>query len=196
MKQKGFLRSVVRIAIPVALQSMLQSSFAMIDQIMVGRLGSTSIAAIGIAGKSLCVNLAVSLALGAVFTLLCLLLPERLMGLYSKDAATVRQAGAYLRIISGTFLPLGAASILSVMLRCHDKANAPLIASLLSAVTNTVLNYLLIFGRLGFPALGFLSAWLLRLPVTWTYLIIGLEETARWAVSAWLFRGGKRMVKL
>ena len=188
MKQQTFLQSVIRIAIPVALQSMLQSSFSMIDQFMVGQLGSTSIAAIGIAGKfsfmystvigavaaiagimlsqyigqqnkraadkSLCVNLLVSVALGVVFTLLCLLFSGQIKGLYSEDAATVWQAAAYLRILSGTFLPIGVASILSVMLRCHDRANAPLIASLLSAVTNTVLNYLLIFGKLGFPALG------------------------------------------
>ena len=51
MKQQTFFQSVIRIAIPVALQSMLQSSFSMIDQIMVGQLGSTSIAAVGVAGK-------------------------------------------------------------------------------------------------------------------------------------------------
>ena len=51
MNQRPFFKNVIRIAIPVALQSMLQSSFSMIDQVMVGQLGSTSIAAIGIAGK-------------------------------------------------------------------------------------------------------------------------------------------------
>ena len=53
MKQQTFFQSVIRIAIPVALQSMLQSSFSMIDQIMVGQLGSTSIAAVGVAGNLL-----------------------------------------------------------------------------------------------------------------------------------------------
>lgn len=36
---------------PVTLQSLLQSSFSVVDQIMTGQLGSTSIAAIGLAGK-------------------------------------------------------------------------------------------------------------------------------------------------
>lgn len=48
---KSFQREVAKIAIPVALQSMLQSSFSMIDQIMVGQLGEKSIAAVEIAGK-------------------------------------------------------------------------------------------------------------------------------------------------
>lgn len=51
MKKNTFLKSVIGIAIPVALQSMLQSSFAMIDQLMVGQLGSTAVAAVEVAGR-------------------------------------------------------------------------------------------------------------------------------------------------
>ena len=51
MRSDSFLRSVTKIAVPVALQSMLQASFSIVDQIMVGNLGSTSVAAVGIAGK-------------------------------------------------------------------------------------------------------------------------------------------------
>ena len=49
--KESFEKKVISIAIPVALQSMLQSSFSMIDQIMVGQLGKKSIAAVEIAGK-------------------------------------------------------------------------------------------------------------------------------------------------
>ena len=49
--KESFGKKVISIAIPVALQSMLQSSFSMIDQIMVGQLGEKSIAAVEIAGK-------------------------------------------------------------------------------------------------------------------------------------------------
>ena len=50
-REKGFLRNVCRLAVPVALQSMLQSSFSIVDQIMIGQLGSVSVAAVGLAGK-------------------------------------------------------------------------------------------------------------------------------------------------
>lgn len=50
-KENSFLAETGKIAIPVALQVMLQSSFSMVDQIMIGQLGSVSIAAIGLAGK-------------------------------------------------------------------------------------------------------------------------------------------------
>lgn len=45
MKQNhSFFRNVCNLAIPVALQSMLQSSFGIVDQIMIGQLGSVNIA--------------------------------------------------------------------------------------------------------------------------------------------------------
>lgn len=50
-RNKSFQKEFMKIAIPVALQGLLQSSFSMVDQIMVGQLGENSIAGIGLAGK-------------------------------------------------------------------------------------------------------------------------------------------------
>ena len=50
-KENSFLAETGKIAIPVALQVMLQSSFSMVDQIMIGQLGSVSIAGIGLVGE-------------------------------------------------------------------------------------------------------------------------------------------------
>ena len=46
-----FHRDLIRIALPVTLQCLLQSSFSVVDQIMTGQLGSISIAGIGLASK-------------------------------------------------------------------------------------------------------------------------------------------------
>ncbi len=51
MDKRQFRHDLFSIAIPVTLQCLLQSSFSIADQIMVGQLGSVSIAAIGFAGK-------------------------------------------------------------------------------------------------------------------------------------------------
>lgn len=52
MKTKqSFFSMVCALAVPAALQSMLQSSFSIIDQIMIGQLGSVPISAVGFAGK-------------------------------------------------------------------------------------------------------------------------------------------------
>lgn len=42
-KQNQFLGTVCKIAVPVTFQSMLQSSFSVVDQIMIGQLGSTGL---------------------------------------------------------------------------------------------------------------------------------------------------------
>ena len=193
MKQKSFLSSVIGIAVPVGLQSMLQSSFSMIDQLMVGQLGTAAVSAVEVAGRpafiysvvtgavaaiagimisqylgmkdadmadrSLSVNAAITAVLAAVFTGLCLLVPEGIVGIFVGDVPEIRNAGAaYLRVILWTYLPMGLASVLAVMIRCMDKAVWPLAAGITSAVVNTLLNFVLIFGHLGFPAMGITGA--------------------------------------
>lgn len=189
MKRKdSFFSSVCAIAIPAALQSMLQSSFGIVDQIMIGQMGTIPVAAVGLAGKftmlfhvvvagigavagimisqylgqknhgtvrqSFYVNLGLGSILAAVFTAICLLIPHRIMALYIEDGETVAQAARYLRIISLTFLPIAGSTMLAALLRCLEKAVYPLYASIAASLCNTGLNYLLIFGKLGFPALG------------------------------------------
>ncbi|MBQ2989955.1 MAG: MATE family efflux transporter [Clostridia bacterium] len=47
----GFLRTMLSLAIPVTLQNLLFSSFTLVDTLMIGRLGDTQLAAVGMAGK-------------------------------------------------------------------------------------------------------------------------------------------------
>ena len=187
-QRKSFARTVCSLAIPVALQSMLQSSFSIIDQIMIGQLGSVSVAGVGLAGKfssifsvlasaigaiagimisqylgqknkqevrrSFYLNLLIVTAMAAVFTFLCVTFPRQIMGLYTQDPETIFAAARYLVLIAGTFLPIAGATLLSTLFRCMEKASLPLYASIIAAVLNTGLNYILIFGKIGFPAMG------------------------------------------
>lgn len=188
MKKKNFYKDLWSIALPVTLQSLLQSSFSMIDQVMIGQLGEVSIAGIGLGGKfasmysvvlgaiaaaagimiaqyigqendgdlqkSFSVNFLAAVLLAALFMAPGVLIPDRLMGLYTTDTATIACAAEYLRIYAAAFPPMAAISLLSVLLRCMDAAAFPLVVSFAAVGCNTGLNYLLIFGRCGFPALG------------------------------------------
>ena len=191
-RQQTFFRTVCVLAIPVALQSMLQSSFGMVDQIMIGQLGEVSVAGVGLAGKftsiysvivsavaavagimisqylgqeksaevrrSFFTNLALAAVIAGLFTAVCAFFPETVMRAYTKDAATRQAAAEYLRYISATFLPVAGATLLSAAFRCAEQPQLPLYASIFSALLNTGLNYILIFGKLGFPALGVTGA--------------------------------------
>lgn len=51
MTSKGFYSSLVAIAIPISLQALLQNFVNMLDTIMIGRLGSVEIAAVGLGNQ-------------------------------------------------------------------------------------------------------------------------------------------------
>lgn len=184
----SFFKTVCNLAVPVTLQSMLQSSFSIVDQIMIGQLGSVSVAGVGLAGKFASIYSVVIAAIGAVagimisqywgqknryevrrsfymnllfgagiagsFTVLSILFPGQIMGLYTKDSATRQAAADYLTLIAGTFIPLAGATLLSTLFRCTERPQLPLYASIASAVLNTGLNCIFIFGKIGFAPMG------------------------------------------
>ena len=183
-----FFEAVCALAIPVALQSMLQSSFSMVDQIMIGQLGEINVAGVGLAGKFASIYSVVISAIGAVagimiaqylgqknrsevrrsfftnlllgagiagmFMVICTLFPNQIMGAYTRDVQTRQAAAEYLMLISGTFVPMAGATLLSTLFRCLEKPRLPLYASILSALLNTGLNYIMIFGKLGISPMG------------------------------------------
>ncbi|MDE6184871.1 MAG: MATE family efflux transporter, partial [Lachnospiraceae bacterium] len=184
-QEQSFYKLVGRIALPVTLQSLLQSSFSVIDQVMTGQLGSYSIAGIGLGGKfssiysvmisaiaavagimiaqymgkkdsrevsrSFYLNMLLGVCLAVAFTGICIFFPKYIMGIYTKDVLTRDIAAGYLQIIAFSYLPMAVMTLLATLLRCMDAASLPLYASIFSAVVNTGLNYLLIFGKLGLP---------------------------------------------
>lgn len=105
-------------------------------------------------GKGFYTNLLLALMLAAAFTFLSVLFPGSIMGIYIKDADTIAVASGYLRVYAISFFPMALTSLFSAYLRCVKLARVPLYASICAALINTALNYLLIFGKCGFPALG------------------------------------------
>ena len=186
--QDHFFKAVCALAIPVALQSMLQSSFSMVDQIMIGQLGEINVAGVGLAGKfassysvvisaigavagimiaqylgqknrsevrrSFFTNLLLGAGIAGMFMVICTLFPNQIMGAYTRDVQTRQAAAEYLMLISGTFVPMAGATLLSTLFRCLEKPRLPLYASILSALLNTGLNYIMIFGKLGISPMG------------------------------------------
>lgn len=224
--QQSFFRSVSRLAIPVALQSMLQSSFSIVDQIMIGQLGEVSIAGVGFAGKfasiytvvasavgavagimiaqylgqrngrevrrSFSVNLLLTLLIAALFTLLCALFPREIMRLYTRDSAAGQAAAEYLRILSLTFLPMAGATLLSTLFRCAEKPRLPLYAGIVSAVLNTVLNYVLIFGKFGVAPMGARGAGIATVAAQYVNFLIMLAMVKKSAVLPPATQGGAK----
>ncbi len=105
-------------------------------------------------GLTLCCMLSV----GLIFCGLATIAPRTVMRLYTDKQELWDIGEKYLRIV-GFAYPLQVISMaMSALLRSTERVRIPLIASIVSLVTNLVLNYILIFGNFGAPRLGVMGA--------------------------------------
>ena len=180
-----FMKSLCKIAVPVTLQSMLQASFSIVDQIMIGQLGETNISAVGLGSNfslifsvvigavgavagiliaqfmgaedkkeawcSFDVSLICGIMISALFLLAAGAFPLQILGLYTEDMNIINTGAVYFRIVAFSYIPMAVSNILSAWLRCREHATIPFLASFGAVAVNTGLNYLLIFGKFGFP---------------------------------------------
>ena len=187
-----FMKSLCKIAIPVTLQSMLQASFSIIDQIMIGQLGETNISAVGLCGNyslifsvvigavstvagiliaqfigakdekeawsSFWVSLVVGILISSVFLFTSGLFPRQIIGLYTSDVSIIESGAMYFKVVAFSYVPMAVSMVLSAWLRCKEHATIPFLASFGAVAVNTGLNYVLIFGKLGFAAMGIKGA--------------------------------------
>ena len=108
--------------------------------------------------RSYGMTLAAMMTVALVFACLALLFPAAVMRLYT-DKESIQKIGIeYLRIV-GFAYPLQVFSMaMSALLRSTERMRLPLYAAIASVLTNVSLNWLLIQGRCGFPALGIRGA--------------------------------------
>ncbi|MBQ6720323.1 MAG: MATE family efflux transporter [Oscillospiraceae bacterium] len=190
-----FYRRVFGIAIPIIIQNGITNFVSLLDNIMVGQVGTVPMSGVSIVNGLLFVfNLCIfGASSGAgIFTaqfhgsndhegirhtfrfkaMACVLLSilgaviftfggRLLIGLYltgDGDAATA--AGAmeyglkYLSVMIWGFLPFALANAYSSTLRETGETFVPMVAGIIAVLVNLCLNYVLIFGHFGAPALG------------------------------------------
>lgn len=91
---------------------------------------------------------------GMIFILPALLVPEVVMRIYT-DKAELQEIGVrYIRLAGISYIFQSLVLGVSTFLRSVEKVRLPLISSALAVFTNTFLNWVLIFGKLGMPKLG------------------------------------------
>lgn len=82
------------------------------------------------------------------------LFPENVLSLLSNEDAVVAEGIKYLKIICFTYPVFAATNTLLSTLRSVETVKIGFYVSLSTLVINICLNYLLIFGKFGFPRLG------------------------------------------
>lgn len=217
---RAFYRRVFAIAIPIIIQNGITNFVSLLDNIMVGQVGTLQMSGVSIVNNLIFVfNLCIfGAASGAgIFTaqfhgcrdvenvrhtfrfkVICsfllsalglgvfLLLGNTLIGLYLQgegdpaDAVLTLEYGrSYLQVMLWGLLPFALSNAYSGTLRECGETRVPMAAGIAAVVVNLLLNYLLIFGHLGLPAMGVQGAALatvisryveLAIVAAWTHL--------------------------
>ena len=191
---RNFYRRLVKIAVPVILQSLITTGVNLVDNIMLGQLTETALSAatqanqfiglftFAIMGvsmgssvltsrywgardmvslkKVITIALRFGLLLGLIFTLLDVFLSRQIMSLYFKpqELAGIENGVVYLHWSAAAFLLMSISFVLTNIMRSAGLTRVPLIASVSAFGVNIGANYVLIFGKLGLPAMGVAGA--------------------------------------
>jgi putative MATE family efflux protein len=94
------------------------------------------------------------LFIGGVLFLLATVMPRQLVMIFTDSEEFIAEGIKYLRIIKFTYPVFALTNILLPTLRAVESVRIGFAVSLFTLVTNISLNYVLIFGKLGFSAMG------------------------------------------
>ena len=192
---KAFYKMTLTVAVPIMIQNFITNFVSMLDNLMVGSLGTEQMSGVSIVNQLIFVfglavfgalsgagiftaqfygkndedgiryTLRYKLIISAIILVIALAVfsffDDFLIRLYlhESDGAgnielTLTFAKQYLRIMLWSALPFCVTQIFSSTLRETGETVAPMVAGLIAVFTNCTFNWVLIFGKLGFPALG------------------------------------------
>ena len=194
----AFYKMVLMIAIPIMIQNGITNFVNLLDNVMVGQLGTEAMSGVAIVNQlmmiyNLCIFGALSAAslfssqffgrgnhegvrdtfrfkfiscilLTALWIVVFMVAGEKLISLYlsddgSSDIIATHAAGmSYLHIMLIGLIPYIFSQVYASTLRETGQTMVPMISSTVAVFTNLIMNYILIFGHFGAPALGVAGA--------------------------------------
>ena len=187
-----FYKSALAIAVPIMLQSLIQSMVSLIDNFMVSGLGDVCMSGVNVAGQVLFVfmvflnaicmsggifmtqffgakdpagmgqafrfKLAAGMAAFIPYFLVTLVFPRQVLSLMlignTQAELILDEAVQYIRIMFWNGIPMTVSVCIASSLRDLGQVKTPLVVTVIATLTNTLFNWLLIYGNLGFPRLG------------------------------------------
>ena len=89
-----------------------------------------------------------------VFFALAMFAPELLMRIYTPDTALIKIGASYLRAVSLSYLFTGVTQCYYLIMKLEGKAPKSVLISVVTLITDVVLDFFLIYGFAGVPKLG------------------------------------------
>lgn len=105
---------------------------------------------------TLMIRICVVFALG--FNIVTALFPGRIMRIYTPDELLIAEGSRYLTICAYTFLFNGLSQTITLIMRSVHQVRLPLYTAIIALFANIFLNWVLIFGKFGIPAMGIVGA--------------------------------------
>lgn len=136
-------------------------------------------------GMLMCVGI------GAAFFVFLSAAPSAAVGLYVKAPETIAVSLSYIQVVRFSYIPAAVSAVCAVYLRIMQKAQIPMLTGFASMFMNVFLNYALIYGHLGFPAMGVTGAAIATLLSR--CMEMAAVATAFWAVFRKSERGIERL---
>lgn len=150
------------------------------------------------------VGMRFALVFSGVMFVLALFFPEGVLGILTNDEALIAESAKYLRIIAFTYPIFAVTNILIATMRSVETSKIGFYISISTIITNVSLNYILIFGKLGFDPMGIrgaaiatLIARILELVIVVIY-VTGFDKKIKLKLTDYLRSNGdmlKRFVK-
>ena len=192
MNDRSIYRRALKLAVPMMIQNGITNMVTLVDNVMVGSLGTEAMTAVSIVGQLIfvfslavfggisgpgiygaqyygqrnmdgfrnCVRMKIWICMFCVLAGLAAFVfaGENLIGLYlhGENAAidtglTMSYAKQYMAVMLFTLVPFGITQIYASSLRETGNSVKPMVAGIISVFVDIVFNYLLIYGKYGFP---------------------------------------------
>lgn len=181
-------KKVIALTWPAFIELFMSTLFGMVDMIMVGRLSSSAIAAIGLTQNPFMLLLAafaavnigtttlvawstgagdtqkaslitrqtliINIFLGTIMSLIGIFLSPYIVRFMGANTDTFKDANIYFQIISSGLLFQTVTMGITAALRGAGETRLPMVYNIASNLFNVFGNYVLIYGKFGFPKLG------------------------------------------
>lgn len=104
--------------------------------------------------KVVSIGVKFALGVGLFTTLVAVLFPQWVIRIFTTEPGVIREGAAYVQIVGFTYLFFSVSQVMIAAMRSVETARIGLYISCMALVVNVCLNYVFIFGQLGFPAMG------------------------------------------
>ena len=148
--------------VEIAAVGIANQYFFLFTMILTGLCGGCSVFISQYWGKKDFTNIKRMLGLGLVSALFVSIVfmaagffsPETIISLFNKESIVIDLGGKYLLIVLFSYIFTAVTFVYGYSLRSIGNTVAPLVVNIAALLCNVFFNYVLIFGKLGAPALG------------------------------------------